>query len=126
MSIRVEGIIDLPYFDLRDIHTLQELLMFLKENELCKELKDYRVFVEGGILKLEHSKRSWSYIEISPEGRLVWDEHYRETVEEKDSILGAIREYYPMFKKALEIHLQVGGTIRYDRERELIILEVEE
>lgn len=126
MSVRVEGVLDLPHVDLRDMSTLHELLLFLKEHGICEELKDYAVFVKSGALRIEHTERDWSYVEITEDGRIFWDEHHEKTVEEKDAILSAIREYYPMFKKAMQIHSQVGGVIRYDKEKDTIILEVEE
>lgn len=126
MSVRVEGLLDLPHADLSDVQTLHELLLFLKEHELCQELKDYKILFREGNLRIEHTQRDWSYLEISPEGKLFWDEHHKKTVEEKDAILRALREYYPMFRKALEIQAEVGGLMRYDKQRECIVLEVEE
>lgn len=126
MSVKVEGVLDLPHVDLRDLETLQELLLFIKENDLCEELKDYRITYRRGVLRVEHGKRNWSYFEIRSDGRIAWDEHYEETTKEKNAILDAIREFYPMFKKAMEIHKKVGGVMRYDKEEEKIILEVVE
>ncbi|MDM7320215.1 MAG: hypothetical protein P3W91_000635 [Fervidobacterium sp.] len=34
MSIRVEGVIDLPHVDLKDLGTLYELFLFLQENNI--------------------------------------------------------------------------------------------
>ena len=126
MSVRVEGVIDLPHVDLRDTEGLYETLVFLKQNGLCEALESYAVEYAPNGIRLTHVQRSWSYVEFI-DGKVYWDEHYNRTIREKDAILSAIREYYPMVKKATEILKTVGGgKLSYDKEKECIILEVEE
>lgn len=130
MSIVVEGVIDLPMVDLKDTQTLLELLEFLHENSLLNLSKWIVQETQEGI-RLTHKHRNWSWIEISKEGKIKIDEHYKETVKFKDELLSAIREYYPMFKKALEIiEIEKNGLtnyrLSYDKEKEKLILEVED
>lgn len=128
MSVVVEGVIDLPMVDLRDTQTLLELLEFLNENSLL-DLSEWIVQeIQEGI-RLTHKHRNWSWIEISKDGKIRLDEHYKETVKFKDELLSAIREYYPMFKKALEIiekNKLKSYRLSYDKEKEKLILEVED
>ncbi|MCS7263060.1 MAG: hypothetical protein NZ560_06595 [Aquificaceae bacterium] len=126
MSVRVEGVIDLPHVDLADTEGLYETFLFLREHRLCKELQDYAAEYAPNRVRLTHVRRAWSYVEFI-DGKVCWDEHYKQTVKEKDAILKALREYYPMVKKATEILKTVGsGKLSYDKEKECIVLEVEE
>ena len=55
------------------------------------------------------------------------DKHYTITEKQADDAVKAIREFYPMVKKALEVLKSVpNAKLSYDREREKLVIEVEE
>lgn len=135
MSIRVEGVIDLSHVDLKDLDTLYELFLFLQENNISvgffnpKEwlyiLKDG--ILKDGVLKVIHKERDWSYFEFHQDGRFFIDKHHTITEKQADDAVKAIREFYPMVKKALEVLKSVpNAKLSYDREREKLVIEVEE
>lgn len=127
MSIVVEGVIDLPFVDLRDVMTIHELLLFLEEQGVLS-LKDWDIKVQGEKLMLSHRSRNWSWIELC-EGKVRLDAHYKETEKFKDQLLDLIREFYPMYKKALEI-IEKNNIkdyrLSYNKEKDRLVLEVEE
>ncbi len=102
MSVIVEGVVDLPFTDLTDTITIKDLLYFLHENGVI-ELQDWLIEEEGEKIMLTHKSRRYSWIELSKDGRIRLDKHYRETETFKDRLLQVINEYYPSYKKALEI-----------------------
>ncbi len=127
MSIVVEGVIELPFLDLTDTEGIREVLTLLQDQGLL-DLSEWHVEVGNGYIKLTHKERAWSWIEIR-EGKVRLDEHYKETVKFKDHLLSVLREYYPMFRKALDIihkNQITNYTLRFDKEKEKLILEVED
>ncbi len=128
MSVVVEGVIDLPFVDLSDLITIKELLLFL-QNEQIIDLSDWIIEADQKKLRLLHKEKAYTWIEFSQDGVLKWDEHYRETRNFKDSLLQVINEYYPMYKKAMEIIEKNNLTnykLNYNKEEEKLVLEVED
>lgn len=126
MSVKVEGVIDLPHVNLKEIADIYDFLHFMHENNIFN-LSDWTIsFSEKEkCLKIKHKSRSWSYVYIFDSGKVEWDAHYQETVTFKDALLSKIREYYPMYKKAMEFAEKYKAkTISFDKEKEKIILEV--
>lgn len=97
MSVKVEGVIDLPHVNLKEIADIYDFLHFMHENNIFN-LSDWTIsFSEKEkCLKIKHKSRSWSYVYIFDSGKVEWDAHYQETVTFKDALLSKIREYYPM------------------------------
>ncbi|MEM2695604.1 MAG: hypothetical protein QXU09_01560 [Thermoproteota archaeon] len=126
MSVKVEGVIDLPHVDLRDMVSIYELMHFALEQDLWEELKDWSISLTEDKVVFTHKSRSWSYVEVHKDGTVVWDKHYKETTSFKDKLISFISEYYPMFKKALSIASKYNAKMSYDKERERIILEVQD
>lgn len=130
MSIRVEGVIDLPCVDLKDLETLYELFLFLRENNIIAgsfNPEEWLYTLKDGVLKVIHKERSWSYFEFHSNGRFFIDKHHAITEKQADDAIKAIREFYPMVKKALEVLRSVpNAKLSYDREKEKLIIEVEE
>lgn len=130
MSIRVEGVIDLPHVDLKDIDTLYELFLFLQENNISVgsfNPNEWLYILKDGVLKVIHKERDWSYFEFK-DGRFFVDKHYKITEKQADDAIKAIREFYPMIRKALDVlkSVQQNAKVGYDREREKLVIEVEE
>jgi len=130
MSIRVEGVIDLPHVDLKDLDTLYELFLFLQENNISVgsfNPKEWLYILKDGVMKVIHKERAWSYFEFHQDGRFFIDKHHTMTEKQADDAVKAIREFYPMVKKALEVLKSVpNAKLSYDREREKLVIEVEE
>lgn len=126
MSVKVEGVIDLPHVDLRDMVRIYELMHFALEQELWEELKDWDISLTEDKIVFTHKTRNWSYVQVHKDGTVVWDKHYKETTAFKDKLIAFISEYYPMFKKALSIAEKYNAKMSYDKEKERIILEVQD
>ncbi|MFN3263283.1 MAG: hypothetical protein ACK42C_00095 [Aquificaceae bacterium] len=125
MSVKVQGVIDLPHVDLRDFEVLQELLFFLYEEGLI-DLSEWSIYKDGDTLRLTHKTRAWSYIHINSIGTVEWDAHYKETTAFKDKLLKTIGEYYPAFKKAYSIAQKYKAKLSLSEDKEKIILEVQD
>lgn len=128
MSVVVEGVIDLPHTDLSDTSTLHELLLFLLSLSILA-LNEWEYELTESGLKLTHKSRKYSWVEIRKDGIVRWDEHYKDTVKFKDELLRILREFYPMFAKAKEIiskNSLKNYSLRYDKEREVLVLEAQE
>ena len=130
MSIRVEGVIDLPHVDLKELETLYELFLFLQENNIIVgsfNPNEWLYVLKDGALKVIHKERDWSYFEFK-DGQFFIDKHHTITEKNADDALKAIREFYPMVKKALEVLKSVpnAAKISYDKEKEKLVIEVEE
>ena len=127
MSKVVTGIIDLPTLDTRDQQTLYDLILFLQENEI--EYTDYMVTKYDGYILIKHKTKNWSYIKIYEDGRFEIDNHYDLHELDKDYVIKLLNEYYPMFRKALDILKENNITnykFTYDKDKEKILIEIEE
>ena len=127
MSKGIEGVIDLPSVDLRDLNTIYDLILFLQENELFNPI--WQVSKEKGKIKIVHPEKNWTWIEIYDSGIVKYDNHYGFTEEEKEKLIRLINEYYPMYKKAIDVLKQNeinAYSFHYDKEKEKILIEIEE
>lgn len=126
MSVRVEGVIDLPHVSLKEISNIYDFILFLHENEVLS-LSEWKISLleDEKCIKLTHKTRAWSYVNLYNNGKVEWDAHYAETVEFKDTLLSKIKEYYPMYRKALEFAEKYKAKkMTFNKEEEKIILEV--
>ncbi|WP_029523584.1 hypothetical protein [Persephonella sp. KM09-Lau-8] len=127
MSKVIEGVIDLPSVDLRDLDTLYDLILFLQENELFNPI--WKVSKEKNKIRIVYPEKNWTRIEIYNSGVVKYDNHYGFTGQEKEKLIRLINEYYPMYKKAIDILKQNDISIysfRYDKHKEKILIEIEE
>lgn len=129
MSVKVTGVIDLPQVSLQDIDGIYETINFLLRNEILPFLSEYNIILSENEIKLTHKTRNWSYFIIKSDGTLEIDKHYSKTEQDKDALIIAIREYYPMIRKMNDILQKVKAKnykTYYDKEKQSILIEIEE
>lgn len=129
MSVKVTGVIDLPQVNLSDIDGIYETINFLLQNEILSFLTEYEITYSLNEIKFTHKTRSWSYFIIKSNGTLEIDKHFSKTEEDKEALLMAIRQYYPMLRKMSDILQKVKTKkyqTHYDKEKDAILIEIEE
>ncbi len=129
MSKVITGVIDLPFVNLKDTDTIYELLLFLQENGLID--KNWEIDFKENYVELKHKEKNWTWIKIYNDATIKYDNHYGITEEFKDKVLKLINEYYPMYKKTLEILenpelSQYNKKVVFDKEKEEICIEIED
>ncbi len=130
MSKIITGVIDLPHFDIRDLETIHELMLFLHRNKII-DLSDWGVNLGQHLIYIYHKEKGWTWIKIYDTGKIEFDNHYGITEPFKEELINRLSEYYPMYKKAIEIleTPELAGykkQLEYDKEKDKILISITE
>lgn len=129
MSKVVRGVVDLPHVDLRDTDGVYETILFLIEQNLLSEYFQ-KAKIDLTPKGIALSWRQWEYIIITPDGHILYDDHYGTMEEAKKILLDKINEFYPPVKKLMDVLSEAGvdtkkANVQWDREKEEIVVELE-